>query len=67
VKVAGQAANALTLMLLGIAAIVLLVSGIGLMNIRLATVSARIREIGTRKRWAPPTARFAFSSYLRPF
>jgi len=49
VKVAEQAANALTLMLLGIAAIVLLVSGIGIMNIMLATVSARIREIGIRK------------------
>ena len=49
VKVAEQAANALTLMLLGVAAIVLLVSGIGIMNIMLATVSARIREIGIRK------------------
>ena len=49
VKVAEQAANALTWMLLGIAAIVLLVSGIGIMNIMLATVSARIREIGIRK------------------
>lgn len=49
VNVAEQAANALTLMLLGVAAIVLLVSGIGIMNIMLATVSARIREIGIRK------------------
>ena len=49
VKVAEQAANALTLMLLGVAAVVLLVSGIGIMNIMLATVSARIREIGIRK------------------
>ena len=32
-----------------IAAVVLLVSGIGIMNIMLATVSARIREIGIRK------------------
>jgi putative ABC transport system permease protein len=36
-------------MLLGVAAVVLLVSGIGIMNIMLATVSARIREIGIRK------------------
>jgi putative ABC transport system permease protein len=35
--------------LLAIAALVLLVSGIGIMNIMLATVSARIREIGIRK------------------
>jgi putative ABC transport system permease protein len=49
VKVAEKAANALTLMLLGVAATVLLVSGIGIMNIMLATVSARIREIGIRK------------------
>src|SRR5450432_3932357 len=49
VKVADQAANALTLMLLAVAAVVLLVSGIGIMNIMLATVSARIREIGIRK------------------
>jgi len=32
-----------------VAAITLLVSGIGIMNIMLATVSARIREIGIRK------------------
>jgi len=49
VKVAEQAANALMLMLLAVAAVVLLVSGIGIMNIMLATVSARIREIGIRK------------------
>ena len=49
VTVAEQAANALTFMLLGVAFVVLLVSGIGIMNIMLATVSARIREIGIRK------------------
>jgi putative ABC transport system permease protein len=37
------------MVLLVIAAIVLLVSGIGIMNIMLATVSARTREIGIRK------------------
>ena len=36
-------------MLLLVAAVVLLVSGIGIMNIMLATVSSRIREIGIRK------------------
>jgi putative ABC transport system permease protein len=49
VTVAEKAADALTLMLFAVAAIVLLVSGIGIMNIMLATVSARIREIGIRK------------------
>ncbi|MBS1852286.1 MAG: ABC transporter permease [Acidobacteria bacterium] len=49
VAVAAKTANALTLVLLLVALIVLLVSGIGIMNIMLATVSARIREIGIRK------------------
>src|ERR1700730_15719385 len=49
VAVAEKTANALTMVLLAVAAIVLLVSGIGIMNIMLATVSARIREIGIRK------------------
>jgi len=49
VVVAERTANALTLVLLLVAAVVLLVSGIGIMNIMLATVSARIREIGIRK------------------
>jgi putative ABC transport system permease protein len=39
----------LTMVLLLIAAVVLLVSGIGIMNIMLATVSARTREIGICK------------------
>jgi putative ABC transport system permease protein len=47
--VADKTADALTLILLLIAAVTLLVSGIGIMNIMLATVSARIREIGIRK------------------
>lgn len=49
VAVADKTANALTMVLLAVAAIVLLVSGIGIMNIMLATVSSRIREIGIRK------------------
>src|ERR1700690_1450101 len=49
VAVADRTAKALTLVLLLIATVTLLVSGIGIMNIMLATVSARIREIGIRK------------------
>jgi putative ABC transport system permease protein len=49
VAMAERTANALTLVLLLIAAVTLLVSGIGIMNIMLATVSSRITEIGLRK------------------
>jgi putative ABC transport system permease protein len=48
-SVAAKTANALTVVLLLIATVTLLVSGVGIMNIMLATVSARIREIGIRK------------------
>ena len=47
--IADRAANALTWVLLLIAAMTLLVSGVGIMNIMLATVSSRISEIGIRK------------------
>jgi putative ABC transport system permease protein len=47
--VAGKIADALTLVLMLVAFVTLLVSGIGIMNIMLATVTSRIREIGIRK------------------
>lgn len=49
VSVANNTANALTIVLLLIAIVTLLVSGIGIMNIMLSTVVARTREIGIRK------------------
>ncbi len=48
-SVADRTANSLTAVLLAISFVVLLVSGIGIMNIMLATVSGRIHEIGIRK------------------
>src|SRR4029077_8220495 len=47
--VADKTATALPWVLLLVAMVVLLVSGIGIMNIMLATVPSRIREIGIRK------------------
>src|SRR5450432_210299 len=48
-QVASRAANGLSIMLLGISLLVLIVSGVGIMNIMLANVRTRIREIGIRK------------------
>jgi len=49
VVLANQVTKTLTLILLTVAVVTLLVGGVGIMNIMLVTVGARVREIGIRK------------------
>ncbi len=49
IQVANQVTNALTVVLLLVSTVTLAVGGVGIMNIMLATVRSRIREIGIRK------------------
>jgi len=47
--VAGRAADALTWVLLLVALVTLVLGGVGIMNVMLANVSARVKEIGIRR------------------
>jgi putative ABC transport system permease protein len=49
VAIADRTADALTWVLLSVSAMTLLVGGVGIMNIMLATINSRISEIGIRK------------------
>ena len=49
ITVAGKTANALSVVLLLISTVTLLVGGVGIMNIMLATVTSRTHEIGIRR------------------
>jgi putative ABC transport system permease protein len=60
VSLADRSANALTLVSLLIAIVTLLVAGIGIMNIMLATVTSRIHEIGIRKAIGATNAEIQF-------
>lgn len=63
INIANQTLNLLTTLVAGVAAISLLVGGIGIMNIMLVSVTERTREIGIRKA-VGATNKQIFSQFL---
>lgn len=61
IDLANQVSGALSLLLSLVAAVSLLVGGIGIMNMMLVSVGERTQEIGLRKRSAPNSAIFLAS------
>jgi putative ABC transport system permease protein len=63
VALSNQVSRTLTVVLLTVSVITLMVGGVGVMNIMLVTVSARVREIGIRKAFGA-TARDIKAQFL---
>ena len=66
-EAAGKISFALTIILLLVAFIALIISGIGIMNIQLVTVTQRTREIGIRKAIGAPKREILYQFLIEAF
>ena len=66
-EAAGKISFALTIILLVVAFIALIISGIGIMNIQLVTVTQRTREIGIRKAIGAPKREILYQFLIEAF